>query len=232
VLAVSLNPNVLPLCFPREVAAVGSATVEQNLNCPTQSNTTEPSGGDVLIVALLGLLGGALAASISIRNLKGTSTPYDVPVALAMLKVPLGAFTAILGLVAIQGDFVPGLSVLDSQGQILAYALIFGFAQQVFTRLLDQRAQTLLSGLPGDATTAPAPPTQPTVPPLPPPKEPGPDPAGGAATVPAGDTGELTNAKQDGQVEGNQPNPEGDEVGHVQDDGGSPRPGAPERDHR
>ena len=43
-----------------------------------------------------------------IRNLRGTSTPYDVPVALALLKVPLGAFTAILGLVAIQGELRPG----------------------------------------------------------------------------------------------------------------------------
>ena len=73
-----------------------------------------------------------------------------------MLKGPLGAFTAIVGLVAIQGDFVPGLSVLDSQEQILAYALVLGYAQQVFTRLLDQRAQTLLSGLPSrDAGTLP-----------------------------------------------------------------------------
>jgi hypothetical protein len=109
-------------------------------------------------VAALGALGGALAATLSIRNLRGTSTPYDVPVALAFLKVPLGALTAILALVAIQGDFVPGLSILDSQGQILAYALVFGFAQQAFSRLLDQRAQDLLEGLPGGASTEPAPP--------------------------------------------------------------------------
>jgi hypothetical protein len=108
-------------------------------------------------VAALGALGGALAATLSIRNLKGTSTPYDVPVALAFLKVPLGAMTALLALIAIQGDFVPGLSVLDSQGQILAYALVFGFAQQAFSRLLDQRAQTLLEGLPGGTGTEPDP---------------------------------------------------------------------------
>ena len=109
------------------------------------------------MVALLGLLGGALAAAVSIRNLRGTSTPYDVPVALALLKVPLGAFTAIVGLVALQGSFVPGLSALDSQQQILAYALVLGYAQQVFTFSLDRRAQTLLDGLPAkDPTVAPA----------------------------------------------------------------------------
>jgi hypothetical protein len=109
-----------------------------------------------VVVALMGLLGGALAAALSIRNLRGTSTPYDVPVALATLKVPLGAFTAIVGLVAIQGEFVPGLSALDSQEQILAYALILGFGQQVFTRTLDRKAQDLLEALPSkDATSTP-----------------------------------------------------------------------------
>ena len=152
--AVSNSPNVLPLCFERTVvdAGTGSVMTGPGLNCPTRSGTTAASGGDVLVVALLGLLGGALAAAVSIRNLKGTTVPYDVPVALAMVKVPLGAFTAVLGLVAIRGDFVPGLSALDSQVQILAYALVLGFAQQLLTRLLDQRAQTLLDAMPSKDT--------------------------------------------------------------------------------
>jgi hypothetical protein len=153
---VAFHPKVLPLCFPFER---NSVPVDGLLNCPTRSGTRAPSGGDVLIVALLGLLGGALTASISIRHLKGTTVPYDVPVALALLKVPLGAFTAMLALVAIRAEFVPGLSSLDSQEQILAYALVFGFAQQLFTRLLDQRAQTLLNQLPSkDAADKPPPP--------------------------------------------------------------------------
>src|SRR5215212_3227919 len=155
---VSTHPEFVPLCFPNEVtnAATGVTTV-QGLNCPTGTEV-KPRGADILVVAMLGALGGALTAALSIRNLKGTSTPYDVPVALAILKVPLGAFTAILALVAIQGKFVPGLSVLDSQGQILAYALVFGFAQQALSRLLDRQAQTLLEGLPGGTATEPRPP--------------------------------------------------------------------------
>jgi hypothetical protein len=158
---VSLHPALMPLCFDREVATGVEplATTVTGKNCPTSSgDAAGPGGSDILVVAALGALGGALAATLSIRNLRGTSTPYDVPVALAFLKVPLGALTAILALVAIQGDFVPGLSILDSQGQILAYALVFGFAQQAFSRLLDQRAQDLLEGLPGGASTEPAPP--------------------------------------------------------------------------
>jgi hypothetical protein len=158
---VSRNPSLMPLCFDREVASGVEplVTTVAGKNCPTGSgDSVGPAGSDILVVAVLGALGGALAATLSIRNLKGTSTPYDVPVALAFLKVPLGALTAILALVAIQGDFVPGLSILDSQGQILAYALVFGFAQQTFSRLLDQRAQSLLEGLPGGTSTEPAPP--------------------------------------------------------------------------
>jgi hypothetical protein len=143
--AVYAKPSILPLCFP----ASGGDPTSTLLNCPTGENVTTESSGDILVVAMLGLLGGALAATLSIRNLRGTSSPYDVPVALAFLKVPLGAFTAILGLVAIQGEFIPGLSALDSQQQILAYALLLGFAQQVFTHSLDVRAQSLLEALPG-----------------------------------------------------------------------------------
>jgi hypothetical protein len=156
---VSRKPALMPLCFPNELtnAQTGASTV-QGLNCPTGSGLKAAQAADVLVVALLGALGGALAATLSIRNLKGTSTAYDVPVALAILKIPLGALTALLALVAIQGKFVPGLSALDSQGQILAYALIFGFAQQALSRLLDRQAQNLLEGLPGGTATEPAPP--------------------------------------------------------------------------
>jgi hypothetical protein len=152
IVVVWTNPVFMPLCFPSdELAADGSSL----LNCPTGEGFGVPHGNDIVVVALLGLLGGALAAALSIRNLRGTSTPYDVPVALALLKVPLGAFTAILGLVAIQGNFVPGLSALDSQQQILAYALVLGYAQQVFTYSLDRKAQMLLDGLPSKDGSAP-----------------------------------------------------------------------------
>jgi len=121
----------------------------------------------VAIVAGLGLLGGAVAAAFAIRKVRGTSTPYDVPLALAILKVPTGALTAVVGIVLLGGAFVPGLSELDSQRQILAYALIFGYAQQLATRLIDNRAQDILGGVNSkdskskQARPAPRPTTQP-----------------------------------------------------------------------
>ncbi|PFG44093.1 hypothetical protein ATJ88_2811 [Isoptericola jiangsuensis] len=146
---VTLHPSDVPLCFA-EVTASGApvASAGTVLNCPTGSGVAAPSGGDVLVVALLGLLGGALAATVSIRKLGGSDGAYDVPVALAWLKVPLGALTAILGLLALRGQFVPGLTNLDSQEQILAYAVLFGFAQQAFTSVLDRKAGDLVDALP------------------------------------------------------------------------------------
>jgi hypothetical protein len=174
-------PRVMPLCFPNAVVVSSDPlmTEQDRFNCPTRSPTDGPASGDILVVALFGLLGGALAASVSIRNLKGTTSPYDVPVALSLLKVPLGAFTAILALVAIRADFVPGLSTLDSQEQILAYALVLGFAQQVFTRLLDHQAQVLLEHLPSKdaADEPPRPPTPRQPSPLPEGTTPDPPPA-------------------------------------------------------
>lgn len=133
------RPEFISLCFQAEGGG---------LNCPSGSGIAEPASWDVIVVALLGLLGGALATSVAIRKIEGAGTPYDVPVALAWLKVPLGAFVAILGLLGVRGGFVPGLSQLDTQDQILAYALLFGFSQQLFTGVLDSKALALVADLP------------------------------------------------------------------------------------
>ena len=53
-----------------------------------------------------------------------------------------------MGLILVHGEFVPGLSELDSQGQILAYAVLLGVAQHLFTRFVDRRAETVLNSLP------------------------------------------------------------------------------------
>ncbi|WP_421734275.1 hypothetical protein [Cellulomonas sp.] len=150
VLYINANPSDVPLCFPAgdTVEAAAATGDDELLNCPTASAVPEPRPSDVLVVALLGLLGGTVAATLSIRKLGGSTGAYDVPVALAWLKVPLGAVTAILGIVAIRGQFVPGLTLLDSQDQILAYALLFGFAQQVLTSVLDKKAESLVDAMP------------------------------------------------------------------------------------
>ena len=148
----ALRPGAVPLCFePSNTAGASQppTTGGTSFVCPsTTGYAARPTGGDVSIVALMGLLGGALSATFTVQKLRGTSTPYGVPVALAILKLPAGALTAITGLVLLYGKFVPGLSELDSQGQILAYAIVLGIAQHLVTRFVDQKAEAVLGSVP------------------------------------------------------------------------------------
>src|SRR5439155_27066153 len=89
-LAVVSAPDAIPLCFTPNASNAAPADQTAAQACPSGERTT-PSPGDVLIVAGLRALGAGLAALFSIRNLRGTSTPYSLPVALAVLKVPSGA---------------------------------------------------------------------------------------------------------------------------------------------
>jgi hypothetical protein len=132
-------PDTLQLCFNGATGRV----------CPTGSVAL---GRDALVIEVLGAAGGALAAVLAVSKMQGTSTPYSVPVAVAMLKLPVGALSAILGLVLIHGEFVPGLTDLDTSGQILAYAIVLGIAQHLVTGLVDRRGQELLSDIPGKRT--------------------------------------------------------------------------------
>lgn len=164
---VASSPHAVPFCFepavPSTIATRSDAsTGERNVKrvCPSGEDQwvnvagkpsvilQNPSPADITIVAGLGVLGGALSAAFAIRKVRGTSTPYDVPLALAMLKVPTGALTAVTGILLLGGGFVPGLSELDSQDQILADALVLGYAQQLGTQFIDQRVQSLLNSVP------------------------------------------------------------------------------------
>ena len=151
--------KAIPLCSnPSSTTAAAAATGPQMV-CPTSemAATSVPRGGDVGVIALMGVLGAALSATLSVQKLRGTAAPYAVPVALACFKLPAGALTAIAGLLLIKGDFVPGFSQLDSQGQILAYALVFGVAQHLVTRFVDQRADDVVNNLPSKERPATGP---------------------------------------------------------------------------
>ena len=169
-----LYPTLIPMCFAPQAA--GKVTVV----CPTaQSEPFIPVGDtpqpplpmrkidnvvtdtakpkDLLVVELVGLTAAAIATAAAIRRIKGSSERYGLPLALAVLKLPTGAITAFLGLLLMRGQFVPGLSALDTSAQILAWALVFGYAQQLFTRLVDQQGQTVLDNVRGADRPQPAP---------------------------------------------------------------------------
>ncbi|MGH3839949.1 MAG: hypothetical protein ACRDS0_00625 [Pseudonocardiaceae bacterium] len=157
-----VDPTAIPLCFTTEQG--GQILVV----CPTSRSPLGPTGqqagtaapdvakavtrttgrADLFIIELIGLIAAAVAAAAAIRGIRGSSETYGLPVALAVLKLPTGAITAFLGLLLISGDVLPGLT-LDTSPQILAWAVIFGYAQQLFTRLVDQQARAVLDTVGG-----------------------------------------------------------------------------------
>lgn len=144
------NPTFVSLCFHNDLPPEKPG---YTIVCPTRQSlkgATEvgPTSPDLFTIAMLGLLGGALSAAFFIRGLYVNATPYNVAIPLAILKIPAGAMVAVSGMILLAGDFVPGFSAIDKQSQILAYALVFGFAQQLFTQTLDHRAEKLIASVP------------------------------------------------------------------------------------
>ena len=154
-------PTRVPLCFQPSLDNGQSVIV-----CPTAYSSRLPLNQlpgpelnaavaqaakpwDHLTVELVGLIAAAVVATIRIRKIRGSSEAPDLPVLLALLKLPMGAIIAFLGILLVRGGFIPGLSALDTPAQILSWALVFGFAQQLFTRLVDQQGQTVLDNVRG-----------------------------------------------------------------------------------
>lgn len=157
-----LNPTMIPVCFAPEEAgrAVVVCPTAQSASFPTQSQEIAAqdiddqvratvNSYDLFVVELVGLAAAAIASAAAIRGMRGSSERYGLPVALAALKLPTGAVTAFLGVLLMRGQFVPGLSALDTSAQILAWALVFGYAQQLFTRLVDRQGQSVLDSVRG-----------------------------------------------------------------------------------
>src|SRR5215210_1553383 len=172
-----LAPKRMPLCFtPETVDSVNVVCPTSTVGLKGSASGTESSGGsgtggqaaaaappsqqqldkkerdtagpwDVPAVEIIGVLAAALAGAFALRQIRGTSTPYSLPVAVAVLKLPSGALTAVLGLVLMRGGFVPGLSALDTSAQILAWAVVFGYSQQILTRLVDRQANSVLENV-------------------------------------------------------------------------------------
>jgi hypothetical protein len=191
-----LSPGRIALCFVPDnqmvVCPTSSAAVPEESQ-PSQGEETPSvqqqvdidqlvrdtaSRWDVPVVAIVGLLAAALAGAFALRQIQGTSTPYSLPVSAAVLKLPTGALTAVIGLLLMRGGFVPGLTALDTSAQIIAWAVVFGYSQQLLTRFVDQQANTVLEKVdtPTFAQLEP-----PSAPPSTQARSPGEEPAVGAA---------------------------------------------------
>ncbi len=94
-------------------------------------------------VELVGALGGLLAGVTTLRGLQGFAGPYALPFVMALLKIPAGALTGLLGALWMQNSIFTGLQP-QAGLKILAFVALFGFAQQTLTTFADKQAGELL----------------------------------------------------------------------------------------
>ena len=160
------NKTLIPLCFEPENGGTAMVVCPTGESAPFSTDVSDPAaatdidqkieetaqGWDLFVVEFVGLAAAAVAAATAIRNIRGSSERYGIPIGLAVLKLPTGALTAFLGLLLMRGQFVPGLSALDTSAQILAWALVFGYGQQLFTRLVDRQGQNVLNSVRATST--------------------------------------------------------------------------------
>jgi hypothetical protein len=99
----------------------------------------EVTSGDI---AGIGALGGLLSVVFAVKN-ADLGAPYNVQLAQGLLKVAAGAATAILAVLILEAS---GAST--DKAHVYEYAAIFGFSQQAFTRLVDEKAQALTANAP------------------------------------------------------------------------------------
>ncbi|GAA0914719.1 hypothetical protein [Virgisporangium aurantiacum] len=164
------RPTTIPMCFAPQERGTAIVVCPTAQSAPFPVTTEEGSQEDIddqirrtanrhdlLVVELVGLTAAAIAAAAAIGKIRGSSERNLVPVALAVFKLPTGAVTAFLGLLLMRGQFVPGLTALDTSAQIVAWAIIFGYAQQAFTRLVDRQAHVVLDTVRGADTKKPQP---------------------------------------------------------------------------
>ncbi len=167
---LALAVGVVGVVWPRAVALCFQPQQAQTIVCPTNQTllpdpippgqdvdeyvaaTARPE--DVPLVEGIGMVAAGVSGALSLRRLRGSSTPFAVPVALTVLKLPTGALTAFLGLLLMRGGFIPGLTALDTTPQIIAWAVVFGASQQLFTGLVDRQAQNVLDSVGGKTYTA------------------------------------------------------------------------------
>jgi hypothetical protein len=125
----ALAPSLVPVCAP-EV-------------CPTGGSS--PGAGDVTLVALFGCVGASLAVVQSLASMSTPETPYALNWAQMLLKVPAGALTSLVAVLALNSQVVANIVPPASHAGLLFYAIAFGYSQQAATRLVDQKAESVLN---------------------------------------------------------------------------------------
>ncbi|XUL89073.1 hypothetical protein ACQ86D_22550 [Streptomyces galilaeus] len=103
---------------------------------------------DVGLVMLLGMLGAAAHVVGRLQKMGGSWNPYNLPFYQELIKLPIGALTAVMGLLLVGTKWLPVIEPPRSWHDVAAYAVAFGVAQITITYNIDQRAEKLLASEP------------------------------------------------------------------------------------
>ena len=128
----AVNPRFLSFC-------TGSGATRR---CPGGDG---PMALTAFEIELVGALGGLLAAAFLTGDLKSVPSRYNLLTGQLVLKPVAGAATAMVAILLLQSALI-----LEPSGEpasvevILGYAALFGFSQQLLTRLVDKRASAII----------------------------------------------------------------------------------------
>jgi hypothetical protein len=129
-----VRPGFLPMCVERAdtpgrfICVAGGATGGRD---------------DVWLTQMMGAA-GAVVAAVMLLVRRPSLSPYILVGYQALIKVLLGALLAVIGVLALRSGIGDGLIGLRAQAALLIAAVVFGYAQQLGTRLLDNYADKLL----------------------------------------------------------------------------------------
>ena len=84
------------------------------------------------------MLGGWVSIIAALGHLRVSSRPSSLQITQLILKPLAGAPVALFGIVLAQGGLFAQLQSVSS-GAIAAYAVLFGFAQQTLTRMVEKK---------------------------------------------------------------------------------------------
>ncbi len=96
-------------------------------------------------VELVGAVGGALAAVFALNRFSGFTDPYGLPTAQALLRIPTAAATSLFAVVLMQTSALGALKPQTEDTTVLAFAFVFGYAQEPLLRMIDRQAGKVLN---------------------------------------------------------------------------------------
>jgi hypothetical protein len=128
----AIDPQVVSLC----------RTVRSRTLCFGEH--ASPAGHALVLILLIGAVGGLLSSAFLLGKMESAPSRYNLLIPQLTLKAVTGAATALAGVILVQSHVLVAPVGGLSTGVMLAYALLFGFSQQLLTQYVDRRGVDLL----------------------------------------------------------------------------------------